>query len=151
MILVDTNVLVALVDERDAIHRLASRDLERHYPLGLGVTSPVLAEALFLLPKRYLRQRLALLVDRLRPTPVELEPPWWAEVFSWVDRYADHEPDLADAHLVILATRDPRHKIWTYDREFRDVWRKADGSALSIVGRRLRERRRKSPRLRSKA
>ena len=143
MILIDTNVLVALVDERDAMHDVAGRDLKRFYTAGLAVTSLVLGEALFLLPKRYQRQRLALLLERLRPEPLELESPWWAEVFAWIDRFAEHEPDLADAQLVAVVSRDPRHSVWTYDREFRNVWRKPDGSALSVVGGRAGGRRRK--------
>ena len=143
MILVDTNVLVALVDERDAMHDVAGRDLKRFHAEGLAVTSLVLGEALFLLPKRYQRKRLVLLLERLRPEPLELESPWWAEVFAWIDRYADHEPDLADAQLVALVSRDRRHSIWTYDREFRNVWRKPDGSALAVVGGRGKGPRRK--------
>lgn len=46
MILVDTNVLVALVDERDRLHVRARGDLKRVGKKELGVTSAVLTETL---------------------------------------------------------------------------------------------------------
>src|SRR4030095_12451439 len=129
-----TEVVVAVGDERDQRHRVAARDLRSLQSGGLGVTSLVLCESLFLMPERYLRQRLEYLLRHLGFQPARLEDPWWAEVFSWLDRYADHEPDLADAELAILSSREKRHKIWTYDREFREIWRRGDGSRLPVVG-----------------
>jgi predicted nucleic acid-binding protein len=134
MILLDTSVLVALVDERDRLHALAKRELKRLEKSELGVTSAVLAECLFLLPAVYLRRRLSFLLERVGAVAVHLEFPWWTEVFSWLDEYAEHEPDFADAELVVLSGRDPSHTVWTYDREFRDVWRRPDGSKIPLLG-----------------
>lgn len=131
MILVDTNVLVALADERDALHRRAKRDLRKMTP-PFGVTSVVLSETFFLLEESYLRARLGLLLERLPIQPVEPDVPWWSEVLVWMARYADHRPDLCDGMLAVLGARIPA-SIWTYDREFRRLWRRPDGKPLAVM------------------
>lgn len=129
MILVDTNVLVALVLRRDALHRRAARDLEKHAAEELAVPAAVLCETSFLLARREQRARLRELLVGLRVRP-SAEPPW-GDVFAWLERYAEHEPDWADACLVALAGRE--HRVWTYDAEFRTVWRRADGHRVRLV------------------
>lgn len=131
MILVDTNVLVALVDERDSLHARAKRDL-RKVRGPFGVTSVVLSECCFLLEESYLRQRLHLLLERMACAAVEPDATWWGDVFAWLERYAEHRPDLCDALLAVLATRS-RATIWTYDREFHSIWRDPGGKRLKIV------------------
>lgn len=133
MILIDTNVLVALVDERDELHRKAKRDLKALRREAMGVTSLVLGEACFLLPDLYLRQRLRLLLERLAIAPVEPSPPWWDHVFTWLERYADHDPDLADAQLAALSEEISGSCVWTYDTEFRTVWRRLDGKEIPLA------------------
>lgn len=132
MILLDTNVLVALVDERDRLHERAARDLKK-LSGPFGVMSVVLAESCFLLEASYLRQRLSLLLERLPAAAIEPEAPWWSEVFTWLQRYADHNPDLCDALLVTQSHRT-KATIWTYDTEFKTVWRKPDGKKPALVG-----------------
>lgn len=131
MILLDTNVLVALVDERDALHARAKRDLPK-LSGPFAITSVVLSETCFLLTAGYLRQRTRFLVDRMPLDHVELERAAWPEVFAWLERYAEHEPDLCDAQLAVLASRTPA-SIWSYDKEFRTLWRGIDGKALRVV------------------
>jgi hypothetical protein len=55
------------------------------------------------------------------------------EVFEWLDRYADHEPDWADGYLAVISGHERRWKVWTYDREFRDVWRRPNGTRIPLV------------------
>ncbi|HEX7479629.1 MAG TPA: PIN domain-containing protein [Polyangiales bacterium] len=131
MILIDTNVLVALVDERDRLHKKAVRDLRKHRG-PFGVTSVVLSESCFLLEEGYLRRRLVALLERLPVIAIEPESPWWSDVFTWLDRFAEHTPDLCDALLVMLSSRLSA-PIWTYDAEFRQVWRRPDGKPVSLV------------------
>lgn len=57
----------------------------------------------------------------------------WSEAFDWVARYADHQPDWADAILAVLCGRDRALRVWTYDREFRDVWRRPDGIRIPLA------------------
>src|SRR5439155_671974 len=91
------------------------------------------------------RQRLRALLHDLsvQPIPVMYERDFFLEVLDWLTKYADHEPDWADACVAILSGRDKDLKIWTYDREFRTTWRRPDGTAVprqsrSHVQRRLR-------------
>lgn len=64
---------------------------------------------------------------RVRPA---VEPPW-DRVFEWLRRYAEREPDWTDGCLVVSATREQR--VWTYDDEFRSVWRRLDGSRVPLA------------------
>src|SRR5260221_4569858 len=103
MIIVDTNVLVALADEQDRLHRTAKRDLKRLRAKELAVTSAVLGECLFLLPAPYLRRRVAFLLEQLAVVAIELSPPWWSEAFEWLDRYAGHMTGLCAGPLSRLS------------------------------------------------
>lgn len=129
MILVDTNVLVALVLRKDRLHRRAVRDLETLVRDDIGVMPSVVCEACFLLPSPEQRARVRDLLSTLRATVVN--EPAWADVFAWLARYADHEPDWVDGCLVTLAERNRR--VWTYDAEFRAVWRRRDGSPVPLA------------------
>ena len=132
MLLLDTNVLVALVDERDGLHARARRDLKR-LKGPFGATSATLCEACFLLPASYLRERLRFILNRLPVHLVGLEPALRDEVFGWLKRYAEHQPDWCDAELVVLASGNMA-SIWTYEmRNFRATWRGCDGSRLQVV------------------
>lgn len=139
MILVDTNVLVALVLRGDPLHEQATRDLERLARRSFFVLQAVLAEAIFLLPAGEQRARLTRILTSVDARPAA-EPPW-LEVFSWLERYAEHEPDWADACLVVLA-RPKLFRVWTYDKEFQTVWRRLDGSRVPLAARVGAERRR---------
>ncbi len=132
MILVDTNVLVALVDDRDGLHGRAAADLRRPRKQMLHVLDAVLSEACFLLPELAARERLRFLLTRLAIRSLSLDETWWPDVFDWLERYAEHEPDLADAQLVVASGRN-KCKIWTYDREFSSVWRRPDGSRVPLL------------------
>jgi predicted nucleic acid-binding protein len=132
MILVDTNVLVALVDERDQLHERASRDLRRARGKALLTMDAVLAEAFFLLPRAAVRRRLRFLLGTLAIGRITLADPWEDDVFGWLERYASHEPDFADALLVVAVSRETRWRVWTYDGEFRTTWRRMDGTRIVL-------------------
>lgn len=129
MILVDTNVLVALVLRKDALHTRATRDLEKLVRQELRVLPSVMAETCFLLGEREQRGRLSDLLAAVRARPAP--EPTWDHVFEWLERYADHEPDWADACLVVSASAERR--VWTYDGEFRSIWRRLDGSRVPLA------------------
>jgi predicted nucleic acid-binding protein len=135
MILVDTSPLVALCDARDSKHRTAVRHLESLAAHGLAVCEAVLTEACFHLPHGSQRQRLrALLIDlRIQALPRESEQAFWFDVLDWLTKYADHEPDWADACLAVLSGRDHALEIWTYDREFRTTWRRPNGTTIPLA------------------
>jgi predicted nucleic acid-binding protein len=141
MTLIDTNVLVALVDERDRLRSRAMGDLSK-LKGPFGILDTVLVETLFLLTEPYLRRRVRFLLERLavRHTPIHAE--WWGTIFDWLEKYARHQPNLCDAALVAAATHEKR-AIWTYDAEFTKVWRTPEGKPLQLVGSIAKMRRRK--------
>ena len=138
MILVDSNVLIALSDRGDRLHASAAADLRRLVNDDLLLTAPVLTEVAFGLPTAAQRANTRDLVRELhiRPCPVPEGPHLWDEVFAWLERYAEHEPDWADAHLAVLCGRERRFRVWTYDGEFTRLWRRPDGSRIPLAARR---------------
>ena len=128
-------MLVALADDEDDLHTRAIRDLKRLGRGPFGATVPVLSESFCLLPEGHLRLRLRSYLKGLRVGIVETPVNAWEEIFEWMERYEEHEPDLADAQLVALSTIDASCRIWTYDREFSSVWRRVDGSRVPTAAR----------------
>ena len=96
---------------------------------------PVLTEACFLLTHGVQRARLERLLVELRVQPYAPDDAaaLWPEVFAWLSRYAEHDPDWADAYLAVVSQREPRARVWTYDREFRVLWRRPDGTKVPVV------------------
>lgn len=135
MILIDTAPLVALCDARDEKHGVAVKHLESLSASEFAVCEAVLTETCFHLPYRSQRQRLRVLLDDLdvQPVPVPNEAGFWLEVFDWLVKYADHQPDWADGCLAVLSGRDKEAKVWTYDREFRTTWRRPNGTLIPLA------------------
>jgi predicted nucleic acid-binding protein len=135
VILIDTTPLVALCDARDSKHRTAVRHLESLAAQDFAVCDAVLSEACFHLPHGNQRRRLrALLRDlRIRPLPIAYDMEYWLAVLDWLAKYADHDPDWADACLAVLSGRDKELKVWTYDHEFRTTWRRPDGTIIPLA------------------
>lgn len=140
MILIDTTPLVALCDARDPLHAAALRHLKQLASEPLSTCEAVLVEACFHLPHRAQRQRLGAVLDELNvsPLPGTDQRSFWSEVFEWLTKYAEHEPDWADACIAVLCGRDDKRKVWTYDREFRTTWRRPNGTAIPMAVRSLR-------------
>jgi predicted nucleic acid-binding protein len=137
VVLIDTGPLVALCDARDSKHRTALKQLESLAADELAVVDAVLTETCFHLPHLSQRERLrALLHDlSMQPYLITGERTFWLDVFDWLVKYADHEPDWADACLAVLSGREKDLKVWTYDREFRTTWRRPNGTAIPLAGR----------------
>jgi hypothetical protein len=93
-----------------------------------------LGEAFFLLSSAHLRARLVALFDQ-GLFRVE-EPAALDELarrsFRWLERYAEHRPDLADAWLVEWSAA-LNAAVWTFDREFSTVWRTGKGKRVKLV------------------
>jgi predicted nucleic acid-binding protein len=135
MIALDTTPLVALCDARDSKHPTALKDLEVLVADEFAVCDAVLTETCFQLPYRSQRLRLRSLLEELsvQTLPVAPEQVLWWEAFDWLVKYADHEPDWADAWLAVLSGRDKQLKVWTYDREFRTTWRRPNGTVIPMA------------------
>ena len=135
-ILVDTTPLVALCDARDSGHRRAIKQLERLAAAGaLRLCEAVLMEACFHLPHPAQRRRLRAVLDEcdIGSPPGTGDHAFWVEVFDWLIKYADHEPDWADGCIAVLCGRDEDIRVWTYDREFRTTWRRPNGTAIPLA------------------
>jgi predicted nucleic acid-binding protein len=135
VILVDSNVLVGLADPRDHLNPSAVADLKRLAGQELLLSSPVISEICFLLPDSHHRGRVHDLVHELRMRPLTFpdEGRLWTEVFAWLKRYAEHEPDWADGYLAVACGRDKRFRVWTYDEDFRTLWRRPDGTRIPLA------------------
>ncbi len=136
MILVDTGPLVAVIDPRDGLHRRSRIDLERLADPSFVVTVSVLTEAYFHLRSAVARRKLRALMAELHVSVLDITAATVAASTAWMDRYADHEPDFADAITVVLSAEIEGCRVWTYDREFRTTWRRPDGSAVPLAVRR---------------
>jgi predicted nucleic acid-binding protein len=135
VILIDTTPLVALCDARDSKHRTAIGHLQSLASEDFAVCDAVLTETCFHLPHRNQRQRLRALLHELRiqPLPATQTSEFWSAALEWLAKYADHEPDWADACLAVLSARDKALTVWTYDRKFRTTWRRPDGTPIPLA------------------
>ncbi len=135
MILLDAGPLVALCDPGDSLNATAVRQLQRlgRRPLVAGL--PVLTEACALLPYAVQRRRLRRFLSDFGVTPhrVEDEHVLWLEILDWMERYRDHDPDFADGYLAVMSGRETRARVWTFDREFRAIWRRPNGTAIPLA------------------
>jgi hypothetical protein len=55
------------------------------------------------------------------------------DVLDWLARYAEHAPDFADGYLAVVSGVERRWKVWTYEREFRTIWRRTDGTWIPLA------------------
>ena len=134
MTITDTGPLVALCDTHDPRHRAAIAHASRLAPRGLRVCEAVLVEACFHLPRLFQRERLRAILTELRIDPIPTgDHSLQRDVFDWLAKYEEHEPDWADGCLAVLCGRNARLKVWTYDREFRTIWRLPNGGAIPLA------------------
>ncbi len=134
VILTDSSVLVALCDKTDPLARRAVEQLRSLNARRLRITPPVLTETWHLLQGAWLRRILIewlIGIGTRVACPVE-ERGAIDDVWRWLEKYEDHEPDFTDAYLVI-ASADKRSSIWTFDTEFVHVWRHLDGSRVRLA------------------
>jgi hypothetical protein len=85
----------------------------------------------FHLPHRMQRERLRAALDEFNIDSLWTgDAGFWSDVFAWLVKYADHEPDWVDGCIAVLCGHHKGLKVWTYDREFQTIWRRPDGKAI---------------------
>ena len=135
MILIDTGPLVALCDARDSKHETAVDDLRQLAKAEFAVCDAIVGEACFHLPRRAQRQRLRAALDELDVVGFTgaTDAGFRYDVFAWLLKYSDHEPDWADACIAVLCGNDRSLSVWTYDKEFHTTWRRPDGTRIPLA------------------
>ena len=116
-VLLDTGILVAVLDEADRFHEPAVEWLSRSR-LRLHTVEPVLTEAAYFLPS-HTRASVADFVITAKAAVHRADVPAYRRMAALLRKYADLEPDWADAMLVWLAEQTGIHRIATLDvRDF---------------------------------
>jgi hypothetical protein len=95
----------------------------------------VLTETAFLLARARERERLRRFLSAFSVSAYRSddEGQLWLEVLEWLVRYQEHEPDWADGYLAVVCGRERGYRVWTYDREFRTIWRRPDGTRIPLA------------------
>lgn len=116
-VLLDTGILVAVLDEADRLHE-AAVDWISKPRLRLHTVEPVLAEAANFVPS-HRRASVADFVIAAKASVHRPDTAAYRRVAAILRKYADLEPDWADAMLVWLAEQKGIHRIATLDvRDF---------------------------------
>ncbi|OLC54555.1 MAG: hypothetical protein AUH77_08540 [Candidatus Rokubacteria bacterium 13_1_40CM_4_69_39] len=102
---------------------------------SLTGTDALVPRSRFLLPHRAQcgRLRRFLAEFSISAYQSEDESQLWLEVFDWLIRYEEHDPDWADGYLAAVSGREGGSRVWTYDHEFRTTWRRPDGTRVPLA------------------
>lgn len=135
MILVDTNILVAVANSRDTHHE-AARDLLETTPEDLLVSPTVIAEVCYLLSERAgasaeVRFLRAFGAGELHLAELTLDD--LTRMADLTERYADLGLGGTDASIVAIAERLDIVKIATLDRRHFSVVRPSHVNAFALL------------------
>jgi uncharacterized protein len=131
-VLVDTGILVALIDRSDRYHAWVCEQLKQILP-PLLTCEAVISEAWFLLGRvRNGRETLIQLLT-LKQVQVcfDLDQEW-ERVMPLLVQYASVPVSLADAELIRMAELFPRSLVFTLDSDFQ-VYRKDRDRVIPIL------------------
>lgn len=116
-VLLDTGVLVALLDGSDPLHE-AAMEWVSSPRIRLHTVESVLSESAFFLP-HHQRAAIAEFVVVTKAAVHHPDAAGYRRVGAILGKYADLRPDWADAMLVWLAEQTGIHRIATVDlRDF---------------------------------
>lgn len=135
MIVLDTTLLVALLDRRDVGHDAASSWLDANEE-EVAVTPLVLCEVDYLSGRHVGRQGRSAFRRDVEGGAYYVA--WWAEApreaVRIAERYGDLDVSLTDASLVALAARLGTTRIATFDeRHFRAMRPLAHGTSFMLL------------------
>jgi uncharacterized protein len=131
-VIVDTGILVALIDSRDQYHAWVSAQLKQISPPMLTCEA-VVSEAWFLLAR--VRNGQATVAQLLERQQVQVEfnlAAELADVLALLHRYSSVPASLADAELVRMAELHANHHIFTLDSDFQ-IYRKNRSEVISVI------------------
>jgi uncharacterized protein len=131
-VIVDTGVLVALIDRRDQYHAWVSTQLAEVEP-PLLTCEAVVSETWFLLQRvSNGREALLLLLEQGQVKvqfDLDLE---MVSVVALMKRYQSVPVSLADAELVRMAELYPRSSVFTLDSDFQ-IYRKNRDIPIPLI------------------
>ena len=134
MLLLDTSGLLAAIDAAQRRHAECAAVLSGD--AGPLLLSPfVLGELDYLLATRVGGRAQRALLDEIVRGAYRLEPFDADDVEAAgkvIDKYADLEPGLADASIVVLAARHGCRDVLTLDRRHFDAMRQLNGRAFRV-------------------
>lgn len=122
-VIIDAGPLVALVNARDGNHKWTVAQLERVASPMVTCESAV-SEALFLL--RAVHGGVAAIAGMLSSGGLRVDFSLTAEmatICALMIKYADVPMSLADACLVRMSEQFPKHRVMTFDSDFRQYRR----------------------------
>jgi uncharacterized protein len=131
-VIVDTGILVALIDSRDQYHPWVSTQLKQITPPMLTCEA-VISEAWFLLAR--VRNGHATLAQLLERQQIQVQFNLAAElasVLKLLNQYSTVPVSLADAELVRMSELYANHQIFTLDSDFQ-IYRKNRNQMISVI------------------
>ena len=132
-LLVDTGPLVAILNQKDAGHTdCAAYAADLTAPLL--TTWTVLTEAAWILRDdlRDVSALVRMVADKnLQVAPLNSDAAGY--IADFLDKYADQNPQIADASLMYLAEINRLDTVFTLDRRDFAVYRKKNGAVLNMV------------------
>jgi uncharacterized protein len=132
--MVDTGILVALIDSRDQYHPWVSTQLKQITPPMLTCEcEAVISEAWFLLAR--VRNGHATLAQLLERQQIQVQFNLAAElasVLKLLNQYSTVPVSLADAELVRMSELYANHQIFTLDSDFQ-IYRKNRNQMISVI------------------
>lgn len=132
MILVDSGVLIALLDHRDADHQRCARVAQQLPNLPLLTTWCCFTEAMYFMGKMGGFKAQRGLWKLLFSKRIQLHTPNETRMSELMEKYQDTPMDLADASLVVLASELETRRIFTLDSDFY-VYRTSRGEAFECM------------------
>ena len=131
-VLVDTGVLVALLDRGDDQHERCVTAL-KNLPASLLTSWPVVTEALYLLGDVTGGQDALLTwIEAGMPSVGELNREDVPSIRAMMAKFRDVPMDFADASLVCLAQRLTLDVVFTLDQDFQ-TYRLADRGRFKVI------------------
>jgi hypothetical protein len=139
-VLVDTSVLAAAFSPRDGCHRMC-RDALLNLPGQAFTTDAVLVELASLLRRdRRDFSRVLRAISQTKTLKIlSIGQDEYRAIAGWLEKYADQQPDFADACLVYVAEREGIDTVFTLDSDFL-VYRTLSGRQLEVGPRRPKTR-----------